>query len=64
MKMEMCLLMNQADIYGKGPLCISFPEGKGMLMKKIHDFDFKENTSERPVDALVVKTSLPHLLTI
>ena len=34
MKMEMCLLMNQADIYGKGPLCISFPEGKGMLMKK------------------------------
>ena len=34
MKMEMCLLMNLANIYDKGSLCISFSEEEGMLMKK------------------------------
>ena len=40
-----------------------FPGGKRNADEKMHDLDYKENTSERPVDALAVKTSLAHLLT-
>ena len=40
-----------------------FPGGKRNADEKMHDLDYKKNTSERPVDALAVKTSLAHLLT-
>ena len=33
-KMEMCLLMNLANIYDNGSFSISFSEGEGALMKK------------------------------
>ena len=40
-----------------------FPGGKRNADEKMHDLDYKENTSERPVDALAVKTSLTDSVT-